>query len=400
DDRKPDEVEFQPARFWLARRLVLNSGRYRPRMIEGEKHLRRLLKANPNALPIKMTMADYYFLNGMAREARPFLEEVAPNNPDYLVKLAGVCSILGDKEESRRRANQVIDLARPLVEKDPKNLGARIHWSNALVVLEDFENSLGILKSADVPEESKPLLNQTMAVICASWADSLAAKKATAGERLDVLIRGLDFDPNSTPLHTRIADLLSAEGEDYKRVRELMLKMIENDQSPALIHFALGNDEWTRGRLAEARAEWQKALDSKRPMPLAANNLAWSLAYLEPLDLNRALDLIEKAAALMPNNPQIRGTHGQVLTKLGRWEEAAPKLEEVIRLGLGSPAIHRALADAYDHLNKPVLATEHRRTAEELAAAAPPSTLPAPGVTPPANTPGTTPAGEPKSGSK
>jgi len=29
DDRKPDEVAFEPARFWLARRLVMYSGRLR-----------------------------------------------------------------------------------------------------------------------------------------------------------------------------------------------------------------------------------------------------------------------------------------------------------------------------------------------------------------------------------
>lgn len=399
DDRKPDEVEFQPARFWLARRLVLNSGRYRPRMLEGEKHLKRLLKANPNALPIKMTMADFYFLNGRAREARPFLEEVAPNNPDYLVKLAGVCSILGDKDEARRRANQVIDLAKPLAEKDPKNLGARVHWANALVVLEEFENAMSVLKVADLPPESEAILNQTMSIICASWCDSLTAKKAPTADRLSVLVRGLALDATSTPLHTRVADLLQSEGEDYKKVLALMMKMLEEGHSPALIHFALGNDHWSRGRIAEARAEWEKAVTEKVPMPLAANNLAWSLAYLEPVDTKKALEIIEKAASQLPGNPQIRGTHGQVLTKLERWEEAVPKLEEVIRAGLGSPNLHRALADAYDHLNKPVLATEHRRTADELAASAPPA---APPSSPPPSSPppGSPPTQESKSGDR
>jgi uncharacterized protein HemY len=73
--------------------------------------------------------------------------------------------------------------------------------------------------------------------------------------------------------------------------------------------------------------------------------------------------VIEAALAMVPGDPRIRGTRGQVLAELGRWKDALADLEAATADSQAGPGEHLALAKVYDHLNNPDLAAEQRKKA-------------------------------------
>jgi predicted Zn-dependent protease len=394
-----DKPSFAPAHLWLAERMILNHRAERGRLEAAEQHLLKFLKASPGNARAKKHLGDLYALTGRPRQARPYLEEIAGDDPGTLVNLAQVCKATGDMDECRRRANMAIEAARKVCLADPDNIYYRVQWANAHMAMDDYESALAVLaeglrpepsgqptegdqdkgkdqgkgkdqaKGQASPEKVRQGLNAAIrhaqALVCVNWSDVLGLSgKAKPAERLAVIERGLTFEPKSFELLTRLADLLQrADGEAGKKVLARLDALLADGQYPGVIHFALGNDAWQRNRHDEARAEWEKSVASAQFLPLAANNLAYSLAFDNPKDLPRAQALVEKALVAAPNDPRVRGTRGQLLTQLERWKEAADDLEAALTGGENSPGIHRALADAYGHLGKRVLEEEHRKKA-------------------------------------
>jgi len=68
-----------------------------------------------------------------------------------------------------------------------------------------------------------------------------------------------------------------------------------------------------------------------------------------------------------PQNANFRETRGEVLVKLGRWQEAVLDLEYALPT-LGSRRnTHAALAEAYHGLGSQELAAQHEKLAKSLA---------------------------------
>jgi Flp pilus assembly protein TadD len=92
----------------------------------------------------------------------------------------------------------------------------------------------------------------------------------------------------------------------------------------------------------------------------ALNDLAWLLAHHEPIDLERALALVDKAIEIEPRNVHFRDTRGHVLAKLNRWQDAVVELEQAVNGLPGNRGTHAVLAQTYDNLGNKELADAHR----------------------------------------
>ena len=111
---------------------------------------------------------------------------------------------------------------------------------------------------------------------------------------------------------------------------------------------------------------WEAAFALNDRLPLVVNNLAWLLAYKEPTNPKRALELIDHALSTELNKtllPVYHGTRGQILNKLDRSKEAVKELEMALGARINTPGIHDGLAVAYDKLGMPDMAAEHRKAA-------------------------------------
>jgi Flp pilus assembly protein TadD len=145
-----------------------------------------------------------------------------------------------------------------------------------------------------------------------------------------------------------------------------LAKTLAEGKSAAVIHFALGLDAWQRGRVDLAREHFALSYESAPHMPEVANNMAMILAVADKPDLPRALAIIQSVLDKYPNGANYRETRGQILVKLGRWQEAVLDLEYALPKLSAKRSTHSALADAYAGLGSGELAAQHQRLAQAL----------------------------------
>ena len=81
-------------------------------------------------------------------------------------------------------------------------------------------------------------------------------------------------------------------------------------------------------------------------------------------DLPRALAIIQSVLDRFPNNPSFHETRGQILVRMGRWQEGVADLEFALPQLASTSSTHSALADAYRGLGLRDLAAEHERLAK------------------------------------
>ena len=121
-----------------------------------------------------------------------------------------------------------------------------------------------------------------------------------------------------------------------------------------------------RGQDQQADYHLNQAFELNPRMPEVLNNLAWHLAYADEPQLDRALELADKAVALRPTQIEIRDTRGQILLKLGRHQEALKDLLLAVRQLPDRPEIHESLAKIYEHLGDADMAARHRKRVNAL----------------------------------
>ena len=101
------------------------------------------------------------------------------------------------------------------------------------------------------------------------------------------------------------------------------------------------NNEWPK-----AEADFKRALELNPDQPQVLNYLGYSWVD-QGMNLEPALEMIEKAVAAAPNDGYIIDSLGWAFYRLGRYEEAVVELERAVRLLPNDPEINDHLGDAY-----------------------------------------------------
>lgn len=96
----------------------------------------------------------------------------------------------------------------------------------------------------------------------------------------------------------------------------------------------------------KAEADFLRALELRPDQPQVLNYLGYSWVD-QGINLEPALEMIEKAVAAAPNDGYIIDSLGWAFYRLGRYEEAVEALERAVQLRSNDPEINDHLGDAY-----------------------------------------------------
>src|SRR5262249_31337193 len=147
--------------------------------------------------------------------------------------------------------------------------------------------------------------------------------------------------------------------------------MIDSGRSSAVAHLVLGMDYWSLEKPQDAKYHWERAFElyqgqNTNAALLVANNLAWVLGTVPPVDLERALGMINAVVEKAPNEPRFRSTRGHILAKMGRHKEALPDLEEAKKVPqyANDPALFQQLAETCAQLGMEKVAADYKKRAD------------------------------------
>jgi tetratricopeptide (TPR) repeat protein len=114
---------------------------------------------------------------------------------------------------------------------------------------------------------------------------------------------------------------------------------------------ALGTLAFLAGKRDEYAKWFEKALQLDPQNHLALNDYAYALAE-DGRELEKALRLVRKAIAIKSNVGAYHDTHGWVLYKLGRYEEALRELRLAVQTAPDTPELRYHLAAVYAKLGR------------------------------------------------
>ncbi len=192
---------------------------------------------------------------------------------------------------------------------------------------------------------------------------ALAAPNPDAERLAALFVQAGELTDDSTRLQKQVAGLYRLRRQ-FPVAEEVVIRIMDSPKTPATILEAVGTVAATVGELDKSKDYLQRAIKKDPQNSIAWNNLAWILLQGPESDLQAALDAVNKALEIRPDEFRYRETRGQVLVRLGRWQEAVADLEYAANGMPDSRDIHLSLAKAYDALGDKQLAQVHRQHAE------------------------------------
>ena len=152
-----------------------------------------------------------------------------------------------------------------------------------------------------------------------------------------------------TAVHVSLGDLLRGleRYDDASKAYDRAIALVEEPQT---VHWSLffsrGITHEREDRWEQAEADFRKALELQPDQPQVLNYLGYSFVEMQ-INLDEALDMIERAVAGRPNSGYITDSLGWVLYRLGRYEEAVGHMERAVELLPIDPIINDHLGDVY-----------------------------------------------------
>ncbi|HVY50769.1 MAG TPA: tetratricopeptide repeat protein [Devosia sp.] len=229
-------------------------------------------------------------------------------------------------------------------------LGAYLNPKNdtiALVIgqLYDSNNQHEIANTVyDAIPATSPM--KPMAVV--RVADNLDAlgNRSEAIRRLSNIVT---TNPKDIDAISVLGDLLRSD-KQYKAAAEAYTKALAvtggNTPGDWRFYYVRGIAYERSNQFPLAEKDFLRALDLNPNQPQVLNYLGYSWVD-KGMNLNRALDMIQKAVKASPNDGYIIDSLGWAYYRLGRYADAVTQLEQAATLRPNDPEINDHLGDAY-----------------------------------------------------
>lgn len=165
-------------------------------------------------------------------------------------------------------------------------------------------------------------------------------------ELLAQLARAL---PEAVEVHNARGDLLRNEGrfgEAASAYDRAVALISEPEQRHWIVYYARGISYERTGDWDAAEADFRQALELNPGQPHALNYLGYSMLEMG-INLDEALDMIQRAVEAEPSNGYITDSLGWAQYRLGQYEEAVGTMERAVELEPADPIINDHLGDVY-----------------------------------------------------
>jgi len=356
-----------------------------------------LLTANEDDHEVKFMLADIYIDLEEDEKALQLIEDIDPEDPDYvraLVVLADIYEQQGLYEVSEQKLLQAQRIA-------PKNEAIDLALAELYFHVGDFSNAIYYYEKVKHLADQFPFVNiqERLAESYSSigkWEEALEQYKqldlehpdelfkygytAFQLKRFDIAIKVwedlIKYDKDYTSVYPYLAQAYEEEGL-IKEANNVLKNGLQFDEYNIELYMTLAKNEIKLKRIDEAKSylkeaialdpgyedaieqlitlyfshdEFEEAKDlieelmKFKPYP---NLLDWRLAQVyEELELfDKANTFYEKAALVFNNDPSFQKEYGFFLVEEGKYKEAKQLLQSYLKS-------HPEDEDVYDYLNR------------------------------------------------
>jgi tetratricopeptide (TPR) repeat protein len=259
---------------------------------------RELVTAAPRSVTARMALVRSLMANGEAgaadRELRPLAAQF-PADADVQALIGAVSLGRGDRRGARAAFTRALDID-----------GTSDEARSSLIAIDLADGRLGdAITRADAWVSRSPNHSPALRAAAVAYRAGGDTSKAEHALRTAIAVNPDDFEAYSALGRLLIElDRLEEAGSGFSTLVSRQTKPVGALTMVAMV-------EEARGRIPEARAAYERALDLDPQAAVAANNLAM-LTLRHGGNLDVALSLAQAAKRRLPGSPEVNDTLGQL----------------------------------------------------------------------------------------
>lgn len=306
-----------------------------------EEQLKAIVNVDPRDVRALTALGDFYLSrqrNDEARKAYESVIEKAPNIPAGYLKMASYYGTSGDK-------GKAVEILTKGYAKQPESAPML-----AALVKAQLDNEKAM--------EAESLCNEALkAHPDNAFVHNLIAQVHLKGKRLEAaekaLKRAIELRPEWNVPHNNLAKLYLSTGKEKAAIENLEAAIQENPNNRAAF-MTLASLYERSGNSDAAIDIYEKAVAADPNLWSAQNNLAYLIGENRTAkeDLERALDLAQRAEKMRPEDPTVLDTVGWIQYKTGAIDAALATLERASEKQPDSGVINYHLAQLLYEKNR------------------------------------------------
>ena len=367
----------------LADRLARFDAKFPEDVISaGTKRWEEAFQRFPNSSDVRLSLCRMLELSGQPQRSFELLQPMLNDYPNLNSKAVELLHKSGRHDEARAAADTLLARAQQ-ANATPADRRAA---AEALLVLGEFPAVRNLLQNNDNDAQGNPAEQVLLGIACLKEFDQICRRPKLAGPAAEYWIPNFsDLQPAQikdllqllrtagvlAPVRLDAADRLARVALlDHPAAAEaesMLMNLRVRENNPAEILNQLGAHAIIHERYTKAVTwlEQGNRLSAGRN-PAILNNLALSIVRGKSDSPTKALLLVDEALKLLPDNPELLSTRGEIQIAMELWNDAREDLERSLAARGGRPKVHRLLEQAYKKLRKNNLAELHQNEAEKL----------------------------------
>lgn len=343
-----------------------------------EQLLQEFLRQQARNTDMGLMLGAVYVRRGQPAAAADVLTKVVSDSGGRIPEAAYYLAICqqqnGRRPEAKTAAGIAVPSYRERLITQPFSMRNLLELCRCLIIDEKEDQAIQTLQeqAKRCPDAELPQLRFLTGDAYAAWSRRLReAGDLQPGDflkSLDLLARGLAV----APLNPRLLDELSYLGcstdVDENLLQEKLQEALDSGISPGFVHFIQGTRDLLRkpANLESAMQHLDVARQHSVSYPGLLNNLAWAMTQTPEGNMDQALELVEQALRMMPAEPIIYETRGQVLLRQQKYQQAIADFERALASSEMRADAHEGLAKAWQQLGNDEKAAYHQSASQRL----------------------------------
>lgn len=281
--------------------------------------------------PIALSLlADAQIVNNQMTAAEQTLRKIIRQNARDIRHRMMLANYLAKQPDT---ANEVVALLDQVSSIAPDNLQLMVQKANILTAIGHYDEAMTVAKAVAV------LSPKTKLEKAIEGGIYLAQNKLDQAYEAYSVANQARPNPKILELMVRI---LSSQGKQADAIA-LLNSELKKDENKVLAHFGLATLFQQQNDLTQAEKHLEAILAIQPKNPIVLNNLAW---LYHQQNKPEALGMAERAFEVAPDSGEIADTLGVVLFKHGELQKAIDILEKAVNLKPNNPNFKFHLAEA------------------------------------------------------
>jgi tetratricopeptide (TPR) repeat protein len=266
-------------------------------------------------------LARAHSARGEVEQARQQFQKAIDLRPDYIPARLGLAQL----QLARREGEAALKSAEEILAIDPQNMQAKLVQAAALLAQKKFSDSRSLLSEMAAKYPNTP------SVMLQSGVTDLSENRFKDAE--ESFRKAYHLNPADTRGLMGLVETFLAQN----RVDQALAAVqAEADKAPNRtdLRVLLGNVATRSGKYDIAVAEFQKALAGVDKNSAAGSDLYWRIGetYRRKGDFGAAVNYVQKAREIRPDNSGVVTTLALSLDSAGRKQEARQAYEALLKI--------------------------------------------------------------------